>query len=151
VDRDEGFMRTALEEALVALEHDDIPVGAVLVKGGDVVARAHNTRELVGEGIAHAEMNALRLGNERLGGWRLDGCELFVTLEPCPMCAGAVVAHRVDRLVFGAWNPQAGAAGSLYNIAEDPRLTHRVEVRRGVLAAECAQPLGDLFGELRTH
>lgn len=151
MDRDERFIRLALDEALVALEHGDIPVGAVLVRGEDVVASAHNTRELVGEGAAHAEMNALRLGNERLGGWRLDGCELFVTLEPCPMCAGAVVAHRVSRLVFGAWNPQAGAAGSLYNLAEDPRLTHRVEVRRGVLAEECAQPLGDLFEGLRTH
>jgi tRNA(adenine34) deaminase len=151
VDRDERFMRLALDEALVALEHGDIPVGAVLVRDDEIVARTHNTRELVGEGAAHAEMNALRLGNERLGGWRLDGCELFVTLEPCPMCAGAVVAHRVSRLVFGAWNPQAGAAGSLYNIAEDPRLTHRVDVRRGVLAEECAEPLGDLFGSLRTH
>jgi len=151
VDRDERFVRLALEEALIALEHDDVPVGAVLVRGDDVVSRAHNTRELTGEGAGHAEMNALRLGNERLGGWRLDGCELFVTLEPCPMCAGAVVSHRISRLVFGAWNPQAGAAGSLYNIAEDPRLPHRVEVRRGVLAAECAAPLGDLFGELRTH
>ncbi len=144
-------MQVALDEALVALEHGDIPVGAVLVRDDEVVARTHNTRELVGEGIAHAEVNALRLGNERIGGWRLDGCELFVTLEPCPMCAGAVVAHRISRLVFGAWNPQAGAAGSLYNIAEDPRLTHRVEVRRGVLAEECARPLGDLFGSLRTH
>jgi tRNA(adenine34) deaminase len=151
VDRDEEFMRTALDEALIALEHGDIPIGAVLVRDDEIVAKTHNTRELVGEGIAHAEMNALRLGNERLGGWRLDGCELFVTLEPCPMCAGAVVAHRVSRLVFGAWNPQAGAAGSLYNIAEDPRLTHRVEVTRGVLAEECAKPLGDLFGSLRTH
>lgn len=151
MQRDERFMRVALEEALVALEHGDIPVGAVLVKGEDVVAHTHNARELLGDGSAHAEMNALRLGTERLGGWRLDGCELFVTLEPCPMCAGAAVAHRIERLVFGAWNPRAGAAGSLYNIAEDPRLTHRVEVVRGVLAAECAAPLGDMFGELRTH
>lgn len=135
----------------MSLEHGDIPIGAVLVREDEVVAKAHNTRELTGEGVAHAEINALRLGNKRLGGWRLDDCELFVTLEPCPMCAGAVVAHRISRLVFGAWNPQSGAAGSLYNIAEDPRLTHRVEVRRGVLAAACAEPLGDMFGSLRTH
>lgn len=141
----------ALDEALVSLEHGDVPVGAVLVRADEVIARAHNTRELVGDGSAHAEMNVLRLGAERLGSWRLVGCELYVTLEPCPMCAGAIVSHRVARLVFGAWNPKAGSAGSLYNIAEDPRLNHRVEVRRGVLAAECAEPLGDLFGDLRTH
>ena len=151
MDRDERFMRVALDEGLVAIEHGDIPVGAVLVRDDEVIARAHNTRELVGDAAAHAEMSALRLGAERLGGWRLDGCELFVSLEPCPMCAGAVVAYRVSRLVFGAWNPQAGSAGSLYNVVEDPRLNHRVEVRRGVLAAECAEPLGDLFGTLRTH
>ena len=149
MDRDEAYIRQALDEAMVALEHGDVPIGALLVRGEEVVARAHNTRELVGDATAHAEMHALRLGAERLGDWRLAGCELFVTVEPCPMCAGAVVAHRVDRLVFGAWNPRAGAAGSLYNIPEDPRLTHNVVVKRGVLADECARPLGDLFEELR--
>jgi tRNA(adenine34) deaminase len=139
----------ALEEAVVALEHGDVPIGAVLVRGDDVVARAHNTRELVGDATAHAEMHALRLGAERTGDWRLDGCELFVTLEPCPMCAGAIVAHRITRLVFGAWNTGAGAAGSLYNIPEDPRLNHHVDVRRGVLAEACARPLSGLFEELR--
>jgi tRNA(adenine34) deaminase len=149
MDRDEQFVRMALEEATVALEHGDVPIGAVLVREDTVVARGHNTRELVGDATAHAEMHVLRLGTERLGGWRLEGCELFVTVEPCPMCAGAIVAHRLGRLVFGAWNPRAGAAGSLYNITEDPRLNHHVEVRRGVLADECARPLGDLFEELR--
>lgn len=149
VERDEGFVRVALEEAVVALEHGDIPVGAVLVRGDDVIARAHNTRELLGDATAHAEMLALRSGAERIGDWRLEDCELFVTVEPCPMCAGAIVAHRIARLVFGAWNPRAGAAGSLYNLTEDPRLTHRVEVRRGVLAEECARPLRDLFEDLR--
>jgi tRNA(adenine34) deaminase len=149
MERDEAHMRTALSEALVALEHGDVPIGAVLVRGDEVVARAHNTRELSADATAHAEMHALRLGAERLGGWRLDGCELYVTVEPCPMCAGAIVAHRIDRLVFGAWNPRAGAAGSLYNIPEDPRLTRTVAVRRGVLADECARPLADLFEQLR--
>jgi tRNA(adenine34) deaminase len=149
MNRDERYLRMALEEAQVALEHGDVPIGAVLVRGEDVVSRAHNSRELLADATAHAEMQALRLGAERLGGWRLEGCELFVTLEPCPMCAGAIVAHRIDRLVFGAWNPGAGAAGSLYNITEDPRLNHRVAVRRGVLADECAQPLEGLFEELR--
>ncbi len=124
-------------------------VGAVLVQDGDVVASAHNAVELLQDATAHAEFNALRLGAERTGSWRLDGTELFVTVEPCPMCAGAIVAHRVRRLVFGTWNPKAGACGSLYNIPEDPRLNHRVEVVRGVLAEECAAPLTKLFGELR--
>jgi tRNA(adenine34) deaminase len=142
-------MRIALEEALVAPEHGDVPIGAVLVHEDEVVAKAHNARELLGDASAHAEMNALRLGAERHGDWRLDGFELFVTLEPCPMCAGAIVAHRVARLVFGAWNPRWGAAGSLYNIADDARLNHRVEIRRGVLGEECAKPLVDLFEGLR--
>ncbi len=149
MDRDEHFIRMAIDEALVALEHGDVPIGAVLVRGEDVVARAHNSRELLGDATAHAEMHVLRLGAERLGDWRLEGCELFVTVEPCPMCAGASVAHRIDRLVFGTWNPRAGAAGSLYNIPEDPRLNHNIEVRRGVLEEECAKPLADLFEELR--
>jgi tRNA(adenine34) deaminase len=149
MERHEHFMRLALEEALVALEHGDVPVGAVLVRSDEVVARAHNCRELRGDATAHAEMDALRLGAERLASWRLEGCELYVTVEPCPMCAGAVVAHRIDRLVFGSWNPKAGSAGSLYNIPEDPRLNHNLEVVRGVLADECAEPLGDLFEDLR--
>lgn len=149
MERDERFIRMALEEAMIALEHDDVPVGAVLVRGEEVVAKTHNTRELVGDATAHAEMSALRLGAERLGDWRLAGCELFATLEPCPMCAGALVAHRVDRLVFGAYNYRSGAAGTLFNIVEDARLNHHVEVTRGVLAEECLAPLGDLFADVR--
>jgi tRNA(adenine34) deaminase len=151
MDRDERYIHLALEEAMIALEHGDVPIGAVLVKGDDVIAKTHNCRELRRDATAHAEMDALRLGAESLGDWRLDGCELFVTLEPCPMCAGAIVAHRVERLVFGAWNTQAGSAGSLYNITDDPRLNHRVDVRRGVLAEACAEPLSDLFDELRMN
>jgi tRNA(adenine34) deaminase len=149
VNRDEHFIRLAIGEARVALEHGDVPVGAVLVRGDDVIATAHNTRELVRDAMAHAEVNALRLGTERTGDWRLDGFELFVTLEPCPMCAGAIVAHRLDRLVFGAWNTAAGAAGSLYDVPEDPRLTHRLEVVRGVLAEECTEQLAGFFDDLR--
>lgn len=149
MDRDEKFIKLALEEAAVALEHGDVPIGAVLVKGDEIVVQTHNSRELRKDATAHAEMDALRLGAELLGDWRLEGCELFVTLEPCPMCAGAIVAHRIERLVFGAWNPKGGSAGSLYNITDDPRLNHRVEVRRGVLAEECAASLQSFFGELR--
>lgn len=142
-------MRQALEEAMVAVEHGDVPIGAVLVRDEEVIARTHNCRELRNDATAHAELDALRQGAVRLGDWRLAGCELFVTVEPCPMCAGAIVAHRIDRLVFGAWNPRSGSAGSLYNITDDPRLNHRVEVVRGVLADECLAPVADLFGELR--
>lgn len=149
MERDERFMRLALDEARMALEHGDVPTGAVLVRGERVITKAHNCRELRRDATAHAEMDALRLGAELLGDWRLDGCELFVTLEPCPMCAGAIIAHRIARLVFGAWNPRWGAAGSLYNVTEDPRLNHRVEVRRGVLAEECAAPLEGFFDDVR--
>ena len=142
-------MRLAIDEAAVALEHGDVPLGAVLMRGEDVVAKTHNSRELRRDATAHAEMDALRLGAERLGDWRLDGCELFVTLEPCPMCAGAVVEHRVYRLVFGAWNQRWGAAGSLYNVAEDPRLNHRLEVRRGVMAERCGEVLTSTFSDQR--
>jgi tRNA(adenine34) deaminase len=148
--RDEFFMRLALEEASVAAEHGDVPIGAVLVQGDEVLARGHNTRELTADPSAHAEMHALRLGAGRLGSWRLDDCELFVTLEPCVMCAGAVVAARVKRLVFGAWDPKAGACGTLYNVPEDPRLNHRAQVTRGVLAGECAKLLAVFFDHLRT-
>jgi tRNA(adenine34) deaminase len=143
-------MRLAIDEAVVALEHGDVPIGAILIRGDDVIAKTHNCRELRRDATAHAELDALRLGAERLGDWRLDGCELFVTLEPCPMCAGALVAHRVSRLVFGAWNPRWGAAGSLHNLVEDPRSNHRLEVARGVLADECAAPLSELFEAART-
>lgn len=147
----ERFMRLALEEGLVALEHGDVPIGAAVVRDGEVVSRGHNTQELQGDATRHAEINALRLAAERLGSWRLEGCTLYVTVEPCPMCAGAVVGHRMERLVFGAWNPKAGACGSLYNIPEDPRLNHQVEVVRGVLAEACAEPLSALFGDLRAY
>lgn len=149
MDRDHRIMRLAIDEARVALEHGDVPIGAVLMWGEDVVAKTHNCRELRRDATAHAELDALRLGAERLGDWRLDGCELFVTLEPCVMCAGALAAHRVSRLVFGAWNPRWGSAGSLYNVVEDPRLNHRVEVRRGVLADDCAAPLESVFEHAR--
>ncbi|MEX0873473.1 MAG: tRNA adenosine(34) deaminase TadA [Actinomycetota bacterium] len=150
MDRDERFMRLALAEAMTAVDHGDVPIGAVLVRDDEIVAKTHNTRELLADGTAHAEMSALRLGAERSGDWRLTAHELYVTVEPCPMCAGAIVWHRIERLVFGAWNVRAGAAGSLYNITDDARLNHRVEVVRGVLADECAAPLDDLFDDRRT-
>jgi tRNA(adenine34) deaminase len=146
---DEEFMRLALEQADKAQVHDDVPIGAVLVKDGEVLAAAPNRREVDADPTAHAEMLVLRQGAEMLGSRRLEGTELFVTLEPCPMCAGAVVLARVTRLVYGPQDPRAGAAYSLYNIVQDPRLNHTVELTTGVLEEECAALLQGFFRQRR--
>ncbi|MDQ3752975.1 MAG: tRNA adenosine(34) deaminase TadA [Actinomycetota bacterium] len=142
---DEPFMRLALDQARAALEHGDVPVGAVLTRGDEVLATACNERELRGDPTAHAELLALQAGSKILGTWRLDGTTLYVTLEPCPMCAGALVWGRVGRLVYGPQDPKAGAALSLYNIPQDPRLNHHVSITPGVLAAECGSVLTEFF------
>lgn len=149
VRSDEEAMRAALDEARRAVAHDDVPVGAVAVRAGDVVAAAHNERERRGDPTAHAEILALRAAAEALGGWRLGDVTLYVTLEPCPMCAGALVAARVGRLVFGAVDPRAGACGTLYNLCADPRLNHELPVTGGVLAAEAAALLQSFFASRR--
>jgi tRNA(adenine34) deaminase len=146
---DEQAMRAALDEARRALDHGDVPVGAVVVVDGQVVAARHNERELAGDPTAHAEILALRYAAVAVGSWRLSGATLAVTLEPCPMCAGAALAARVGRLVFGADDPKAGACGSLYNLCADPRLNHEVPVVPGVLADEAAGLLTAFFGERR--
>ena len=146
---DERFMRLALEEAARALEHDDVPVGAVLVHEGEVVAAGHNERELRQDPSAHAEMIALRAGAQALGSWRLLDTVLYVTLEPCAMCAGAIVLGRVPRVVYGTTDPKAGAAGSVLDILAEPRLNHRPAVEGGLLAAECAALLVDFFAARR--
>jgi tRNA(adenine34) deaminase len=147
---DEGWMRVALAEAAAALEHDDVPVGAVVVApDGSELARGRNRREQTGDPTAHAELEALRAAARTLGSWRLDGCTLVVTLEPCAMCAGALVQARVGRLVFGADDPRAGAVTSLFDLVRDPRLPHRVEVRRGLLADDCAALLRTFFATRR--
>jgi tRNA(adenine34) deaminase len=139
-------IRVALDEARAALLTDDVPVGAVvLAPDGVVVGRGHNLREGAGDPTAHAEILALRSAAAALGSWRLDGCTLVVTLEPCTMCAGALVLARVARLVLGAWDPKAGACGSVLDVVRDRRLNHRVEVVGGVLEAECAQLLRAFF------
>ncbi|MDQ4143711.1 MAG: tRNA adenosine(34) deaminase TadA [Actinomycetota bacterium] len=138
-------MRLALREAEAALQHDDVPVGAVLVHSGDVVASAKNERELRGDPTAHAEMLALQAAAEKLGTWRLSGATLYVTLEPCPMCAGAAVQARIAKLVYGAVDPKAGAALSLYNIPQDPRLNHQMEITTGVLAEDSTRLLQEFF------
>ena len=138
-------MRLALDQARLALEHGDVPVGAVLVAEGEVVTAAHNERELRKDPTAHAEILCLRQGAEITGDWRLTGTTIYVTLEPCPMCAGALVWSRVDRLVYGPQDPAAGAAYSLYNITQDPRLNHELELTTDVLADESAELLRSFF------
>jgi tRNA(adenine34) deaminase len=145
----EEAMELALGEARSAIAHGDVPVGAVALAGGEVVARRHNERELHRDPVGHAEILAVRDAAARLGTWRLEGVTLVVTLEPCPMCAGALVASRVGRLVFGAPDPKAGACGSLYNLCADPRLNHEIEVVRGVQADRCAVLLEQFFASRR--
>ncbi len=133
----------------MAYDLAEVPIGAVLVKDGEVIARACNLKEELGDPTAHAEILALKEGAARLGGWRLSGATLYVTLEPCPMCAGAMLQARIDRVVFGAWDPKAGAAGSLLNVLEFPLFNHRVEVLGGILEDECAAMLKSFFRRLR--
>ena len=147
--RDEYFMRLALREAERAPDHDDVPIGAVLVHGGEVLAAARNERELRGDPTAHAELLALREASAKLGTWRLLDTVLYVTLEPCPMCAGAIVLARVPRVVFGAADPKAGAAGSVLDVLDEPRLNHRPEVAGGLLAGDSAALLREFFGTRR--
>ncbi|MEX0664317.1 MAG: nucleoside deaminase [Acidimicrobiia bacterium] len=145
-------MGVALDEARDALAHDDVPIGAVVVDvaSGVVLARRHNEREVSTDPTAHAEVLALRDAATARGSWRLDGCALVVTLEPCPMCAGATIAARIDTVIFGAADPKAGAMGSLYNLGADPRLNHEVEVVGGVRGEECAELLSTFFATRRT-
>jgi tRNA(adenine34) deaminase len=140
-----SFMRAALRQARLAAEHGDVPVGAVLVKEGKIVARGRNRREERGDPTAHAEIEALRKAARKLGGWYLHGCTLYVTLEPCPMCAGAAMQARLEGIVFGASDPKAGCCGSQMNLPEDARFPHRVAVRGGVLENECGELLKEFF------
>lgn len=139
------WMRLALDEARQAVEEDEVPVGAIVVAAGRIVASAHNQREQLADPTAHAEMIAVTQAAAALGSWRLEGCTLYVTLEPCPMCAGAILQARVPRVVWGAADPKAGAVESLYRMFDDARLNHRVEHVGRVLAAECGQILSDFF------
>jgi tRNA(adenine34) deaminase len=152
VDLDHAaLMGIALDEARAALEHDDVPVGAVVadLTTGDVLARRHNERENLADPTAHAEILALRDAAHARGSWRLDGCVLVVTLEPCAMCAGAAVVSRIGEVIFGATDPKAGALGTLYNLGADPRLNHAFTVHQGVRAEESAQLLRQFFVERR--
>ncbi len=146
---DETFMGLALEEASAAAAEGEVPVGAVVVREGEVVSRAHNRREAEHDPTSHAEIVAIREAARKLGRWRLSDCTVYATLEPCPMCAGAMHQARIERLVYGATDPKAGAVGTLYDIAGDERLNHRFEVTPGVRAEECAELLRSFFADLR--
>jgi tRNA(adenine34) deaminase len=147
--RDEYFMRLALREASRALEHEDVPIGAVIVREGEVIGLGHNEREVRADPTAHAEMIALREAARSLGSWRVLDSVMYITLEPCAMCAGAIVLARVPRVVFGATDPKAGAAGSVLDVLAQPHLNHRPQVERGLLAGECAELLQRFFASRR--
>ena len=147
----DALMGIALDEARAALEHDDVPIGAVVARTdtGEILARRHNERELTNDPTAHAEVLALRDAAQAVGSWRLRDCVLVVTLEPCPMCAGAAVSARIPMVAFGADDPKAGALGTLYNLGSDPRLNHAIDVRDGVRADEAAALLEAFFAARR--
>jgi len=148
---DFAWMRLALEEAQRALAHDDVPIGALVVRGDEVIAQAHNRREVDGDPTAHAELLAIRQAAQVVGHWRLEGCTLYCTLEPCTMCAGAMVLGRLPRLVYAASDPKAGAGGSVLNVLAHPQLNHRVDVLGGVLAEESAALIRGFFARLRAE
>ena len=141
----EYFMKMALDQAQAALAEEEVPIGAVIVHEGRVIAAAHNQREGLRDPTAHAEMIAITQAAEAVGGWRLSGCTLYVTLEPCPMCAGAILQARVDTLVYGAPDPKAGAVHTLYQLLSDPRLNHRPQIVSGVLVRPCGDILTQFF------
>ena len=146
---DTQAMQLAIEESLLAIEHEDVPVGAVVLVDGQVIAKRHNERQLTGDPTAHAEVLALRDAAALRGDWRLQDTTLVVTLEPCAMCAGAAINARVGRVVFGAYDPKAGATANLYNLLVDPRLNHQCEVNGGVLAEKCGKIITDFFSDRR--
>ena len=147
--QDEQYMQMAIEQARIAEENGDVPIGAVIVHETRIIGKAYNQREQLQDPTAHAEIIALTQAAAALENWHLNGCTIYVTLEPCPMCAGALVLSRMDRLVYGCDDPKTGACKSLYNIVQDERLNHRLEVTSGVLAGQCGQLLQEFFAKRR--
>ncbi|MBN8194595.1 tRNA adenosine(34) deaminase TadA [Bacillus sp. NTK074B] len=147
--REEQFMKEALIEAEKAAAIQEVPIGAVVVMDGEIIARAHNLRETTQNALTHAETLAIQEACEKLGTWRLEGAELYVTLEPCPMCSGAIILSRIDKVIYGANDPKAGCAGTLMNLLEDDRFNHQCDVLPGVLAEECGGILSRFFKGLR--
>ena len=148
---DSFYMQEALKEAALAEEFAEVPIGAVIVHDGRIVGRGHNLRETSNDPTTHAEMIAIRQAAEKLGSWRLLNCTLYVTLEPCVMCMGAIILARIPQLVYGCRDPRVGAVGSIYNFAEDERFNHKVEVREGVMQEECSIQLSSFFKKLRAR
>ncbi len=146
---DDRYLALALKEALAAFDEGEVPVGAIVVLGGQVIGRGHNRREALGDPTAHAELLAITAAANHLGDWRLEGADIFVTKEPCPMCAGALINGRLARLVFGAWDEQAGCCGSLYQLCRDPRFNHQLEVAGGIMEIECKELLQRFFRRRR--
>ena len=146
---DERFMKEALRQAKKAEAIDEVPIGCVIVYEDRIIARGYNRRNADKNTTSHAEINAIRKASRKLGDWRLEGCTIYITLEPCPMCAGAIVQARIDRAVIGCMNPKAGCAGSVMNLLEEPGFNHQVQMTRGVLGEECSAMLSGFFRELR--
>ena len=146
---DAHYMRKAIDQAFIAEENGDVPIGAVIVYENKIIAKAYNQREQLNDPTAHAEIIALTQASDYLGTWRLHGCTVYVTLEPCTMCAGALVLARIDRLVFGCDEPKTGACGSLYNVVQDERLNHMIPVTKGVLAEDCSTQMSSFFRQRR--
>lgn len=146
-----NYMEYALQEALISEKLGEVPIGAVIVKDGEIVGRGHNLTETTKDPTAHAEMMAIRQASENLGGWRLTGCEMYVTCEPCSMCAGAMVWARLEKVHIGTMDPKAGAAGSVLNVLEEPKLNHHVEIETGIMQEECSEILKRFFKERRNR
>ena len=145
----EFFMREALKEAQKAYDQAEVPIGAIVVLNGEIIGRGHNLREKEQDATLHAEIKAIRQANQHLGSWRLEDCELFVTLEPCPMCSGAMILARLKKVTFGAFDPKSGTAGTFMNLLQDERFNHQVEVEQGILEDECKEILQTFFKGLR--
>ena len=150
-NEDQRYMKIAIDQAAIAEENGDVPIGCIIVYENQIIAKAYNQRQQLNDPTAHAEIIALTQAAEFIGNWRLHGCCIYVTLEPCPMCAGALVLARLDRLVYGCDDPKTGAVKSLYNITTDERLNHRLEVTTGVLADECSAQLNGFFQKRRVE
>ena len=148
---DRKFMRAAIAQARKAEALDEVPIGCVIVHDGKIIARGYNRRNTDRNTISHAEMNAIRKASKKLGDWRLEGCTIYITLEPCQMCSGAIVQSRIDRCVIGAMNPKAGCAGSVLNLLQIAQFNHQVEITKGVLEEECSSMLSTFFRELRAR
>ena len=145
----EKYMREAIRQAKKAWALDEVPIGCVIVFDGKIIARGYNRRNTDRNTLSHAELNAIKKASKKLGDWRLEGCTMYVTLEPCQMCAGAIVQARIDEVVIGSMNPKAGCAGSVLNLLDIPQFNHQVKITRGILQEECSALLSDFFRELR--